>query len=278
MNKAKMATIENQGCQLAYTVEGTGSPVLLIQGVGLHGSGWQPQVAGLASQYSCLSFDNRGIGNSHPLGKSLSVEQMAADAQALINAQGWDSAHVVGHSLGGLIALELALKARPQVRSLSLLCTFAKGRDAISFSPGMIWIGLRSRVGTKRMRRQAFLKLVMPPTFLAQTNGDLLAEKLKPIFGHDLADQPPVVMKQLAAMSKHDLTPHLGELSGLPTLIVAAQHDPIAPPRVGRAMAAKIPNSRYIEIPDASHGVTIQCADHINALLLEHFTQVDQAK
>ena len=84
-----------------------------------------------------------------------------------------------------------------------------------------------------------------------------MAERLAPLFGHDLADQPPIVGKQLGGDAAYDASPRLGELAGLPSLVVNAVHDPIAPPRAGRVLAG-IPGSRYVELPDASHGVPIQ--------------------
>jgi pimeloyl-ACP methyl ester carboxylesterase len=124
------AAVAHKGCALAYRVEGAGPAVLLIQGVGVHGEGWRPQIDGLASRYCCLAFDNRGMGRSQPLGGvRISVEQMVEDALVLMDAQGWTSAHVIGHSLGGVVAQHLALVARDRVRSLSLLCTVARGRD-----------------------------------------------------------------------------------------------------------------------------------------------------
>lgn len=257
--------ILRDGCRLAWTVRGSGPPVLLIQGAGVHGSGWNPQTDDLASRFSCLTFDNRGIGASLPSNTSLSIEQMADDALSLMDAEGWQSAHIVGHSMGGLIALELALRAPARVRSLALLCTFARGSIATRVTPFMLWTGLRTRVGTRAMRRRAFLELVMPPGITADP------QKIAAIFGHDLADQPPIVMQQLAAIRKHDVTTRLQELAAIPTLVVSAAHDRIAPPAAGRAIAAGIPGSRYIEIAGAAHGVTIQKAAEINALLIAHF-------
>lgn len=245
--------------------------MLFIQGVGVCGSGWSPQVEDLSRDYACLSFDNRGMGASQPIGSTLTIEQMVEDALVLMDAEGWQSAHVVGHSLGGLVAQAIALNARERVRSLSLLCTFSRGSDATKMSAGMMWIGLRTRVGTRRQRRRAFLELTMPADFLRGQNVDELAHKLEPIFGHDLADQPPVVMKQLGAARKYNATPRLGELAGTPTLVVTAKHDRIARPEYGRAIASAIPRANYVEIADAAHGVTIQKADEINGILREHF-------
>jgi pimeloyl-ACP methyl ester carboxylesterase len=268
--------IDHRGSRLAYEIQGQGPPVLLIQGVGVHGNGWRPQVEALSNRYTCLTFDNRGMGESQPAGGPVTVEQMAEDAVALLDAEGWGSAHVIGHSLGGLVALELALAARQRVRSLALLCTFAGGRDAAPPTPRMIWIGLRTRVGTRRMRRRAFLQLVMAPGTIADAEADELAERLVPLFGHDLADQPPIVGKQLAAMRAYDATPRLGELAGLPSLVVNAVHDPIAPPSAGRVLAG-IPGSRYVELADASHGVPIQFPDRINTLLIDHLAAISPA-
>ena len=162
--------LEHRGCRLAYKLVGKGPPVLFIQGSGVHGSGWGPQIEALSERYQCLSFDNRGIGESQPRGAAITVEQMAEDALVLMDTVGWSSAHVVGHSLGGLIALHLALSAPNRVRSLALLCTFARGRDATRLSWDMFWLGLRTYVGTRGMRRRAFVQMVLPADQLADAD------------------------------------------------------------------------------------------------------------
>src|SRR4051812_11451412 len=97
-------SVENAGCQIAYDVSGSGPPVLFIQGVGAQGAAWQPQTEALSAKFTCATFDNRGLGRSVPTGSvPLTVEQLADDARAVMDALGWQSAHVVGHSLGGLI-------------------------------------------------------------------------------------------------------------------------------------------------------------------------------
>jgi pimeloyl-ACP methyl ester carboxylesterase len=265
------ATLAHQGCTLSYRVSGAGEPVLFIQGVATAGDAWQPQIDGLADRYRCLSFDNRGLGRSQPASARLTVAQMADDARALLDAQGWASAHVVGHSLGGPIALELALSARARVRSLSLLCTFANGKDATRLTPYMFWWGMRTRVGTRAQRRAAFLRLVVPPAALAEGDPAALAARLGEVFGRDLADTPPVVSAQMAAMNAFDARARLGELAGLPTLVVSAAHDPIARPELGRALAAAIPGARYVEIEDDSHAVIVRQPARVNALLAAHF-------
>src|ERR1700755_3418478 len=115
-----------EGCRFGYRVEGKGPPLLMIQGTGAYGTAYKPQVEILRERYTCMTFDNRGIGESQPCGKKLTVTQMARDTLALMEHMGWDCAHMVGHSLGGLIALEAALQGKARVRSLTLLNTFGR--------------------------------------------------------------------------------------------------------------------------------------------------------
>jgi len=269
-----MKYLDVDGCRLAYCREGVGPPVLLIQGVGVHGEGWRAQVDTLAARYACLWFDNRGLGASLPATPHLSVDRLARDAAALVDAQGWSDAHVIGHSLGGLVAIRLALSAPSRVRSLSLLCTFARGREA-GASARMAWIGLRTRVGTRRMRRAAFLEILAPPALLAGVDRDRMAHELVPFFGHDLADHPAAETQQLSALRAEDATGELVRLGAIPTLVVSAAHDLISPPPIGRALADAIPGARFELLPDQAHGAPILAAATVNALLVDHLARAE---
>ncbi len=249
---------------------------MLVQGVGVCGSGWQPQVEALASRHECLTFDHRGLGKSRPYdeaGTALTVERMASDTLALMDEARFTRAHLVGHSLGGLVALAVAIGSPQRVLSLSLLCTFARGRDAGPPTPRMIFIGARTRIGTLRSRRHAFLELLLPPASFASLSPaerESLAGRLAPLFGHDLGELPSAANRQLAAMRRFDATSRLLELAALRTLVVSGKHDLIAPPRLGRALAAGIPGARYAELENAAHGVPLHSPDVVNALLMPH--------
>lgn len=262
------------GTRIHYQVEGQGPAVVCIQGVGMGGVAWRPQVEALREGHRVVWIDNRGIGGS-TLSGELGIEHMADDALAVMDALEMREAHVIGHSMGGVIAQELALRAKDRVRSLSLLCTFARGKDAVSLSPGMMWIGLRTRIGTRRMRRHAFLEMVMPASKLAGDR-DALAEELGAVFGRDLADQPAIAMKQLGALGRHDASGRLGQLASVPTLVVSASEDRIARPRFGRQIAELIGGARYLELDDAAHAVPVHDAPRVNALLLEHLAACAQ--
>jgi pimeloyl-ACP methyl ester carboxylesterase len=271
-----MATLNTGGASLCYSRTGVGPPVLLIQGVGVIGDGWTPQVEGLRDRFTLVAFDNRGIGASTIRDGRLTIEDMADDALAVMDAEGLERFHVAGHSMGGVIAQAIALKAPDRVKSLALLCTFARGKDGSKITLAMLATALRMRVGTRAMRRNAFLELIMPGRYLQQIDRPALAARLHPLFGHDLAEQPPIVMQQLSAMSKYDAGTRLAELGSIPTLVVSAAEDRIAVPSSGRALAAAIPGSKYLEIADAGHGLPIHRAAEVNALLAEHFTQAER--
>lgn len=257
-----MPHIRNEGADIWFEVEGSGEPVLFIQGVGVVGNGWRPQVEGLRGRYRVAVFDNRGIGRSGWEG-GLSIAAMAGDARAVMDAAGWESCHVVGHSMGGVIAQELALEHPGRVRSLMLMCTVARGADAVRMSARMCWVAVRMRIGSRASRRRAFMGLIYPREFLEGARADALAEELAPLFGHDLAEQPRIAMKQAMALRRWDRRSELGGV-GSRTLVVSAEHDPIAPVRSGRELAGLIPGAEFEVVRGASHGVTIHKAGEVN--------------
>ena len=260
---------------LSYAIAGTGPAVLAIQGVGVIGRGWLPQVDALSHQFTFITFDNRGIGASQRGNGALTIERMAHDALAIVDAAGLDRVHVVGHSMGGLIAQHLALTNRERVKSLALLCTFGDGARATRLSVRMLALALGSRIGTRAMRRNGMLRMIMPAGYTRQVDPVALARDLGDLFGRDLADQPAIISEQLRAMSRYSALSRLSELSGIPTLVVSARHDPIAPPALGQEIASRIGGARYVEFDDASHAVPIQLADEVNVLLTDHLLKAE---
>jgi 3-oxoadipate enol-lactonase len=272
-NAASSAVLEHRGCALGFCEAGEGPAILWIQGTGVHGDGWLPQIEDLAADFRCIWFDNRGMGRSTTVGNvEYSVEQLAEDALALLDHLGIERAHVVGHSLGGCIALQLALRAPTRALSLALLCTAADGPALVGVDAAMIWRGLRMQLGTRRSRRRAFLEIVLTPEQHAREDLDALAERLAPLFGGDLAERPDIVWKQVAAARRWNASARLGELARVRTLVVGAGLDLIARPPLYRALASGIPGAKLVELPDAAHGVPIIEPERINALLRELIT------
>ena len=272
-----LRTIATSDGEVSYVATGAGPSVLAIQGAGVTGRGWRPQVDGLSAQFRFITFDNRGIGNNPRGDGELTIDRMAHDALAIIDAEGIDRVHVVGHSMGGLIAQHLALTRRERMKSLALLCTFADGARATRLSGRMLLLALRSRIGTRAMRRAGMVRMVMPRAYVRAHDCAALARDLGDLFGRDLADHPPIISEQLRAMSGYTALSRVTELSGIPTLVVSAHHDPIAPPALGKDIASRIRGSRHVEFADASHALPIQLAAEVNALLSDHFWAAERS-
>jgi len=273
-----MAILQTGPVDLYYELSGKGPPVILIQGVGVLGEGWRREVAELDKNFQTLIFDNRGIGQSARRAAEITIEAMAEDVLALMDSLQWDSAHLVGHSMGGVIAQQFALTAPTRVRSLSLLCTFARGKDAARPTPWVIWMSLRTRLGTRRMKRRAFLEMLLPKHSLRNADVQALAAEFGALIGRDLATQPPILMKQLKALARHDTSTRLHELKRIPTLVVSAQEDKIALPKYGRQLAEKIPGARFELLEAASHGVIIDQASRVNQFLVQFLSDAERRR
>ncbi len=251
---------------------GSGPTVLFIQGCGVHGLGWYPQVHALQQEFRCIWFDNVGMGESQPLDRQLSVPQMAEDARRVMDAWGIEDAHVVGHSLGGMVGLQLALDLPDRVSSLGLVCTFADGRKVAPLSWRMVRLGLGTMLGTKAMRAASFAKLV---TCADEVNSPEKITRFAKLFGHSMDRQPKVTPYQLRAMRATDLSPRLSELRDLRSLILSAEQDPIAPARLSQQLHQGLSGSVWLHVQNASHALPITHSGWVNQQLRLHLRGPD---
>ena len=265
-----MPILTTHGARVSYSRTGAGEAVLLIQGVGAIGNAWRPQVEALSQHYSVITFDNRGIGASTITEGRLTIEGMAEDALAILNAEGINRCHVVGHSMGGLIAAQLALMWPRRVKSLALLCTFPDGKSGSRLTRDTFFTGLRTRIGTRAMRRKAFLSLVLSKAGMDDAARPAFEAMMTELFARDLADQPPIIMRQLKAMARYDAMWRLRCLGSIRTLVMSGEQDRIAKPEYGRALAAAIPGAAYVEVAHAAHAVPIETPWIVNRVLAEH--------
>src|ERR1700748_2689937 len=122
-----MPYVSNEGAELYWTSQGSGMPMLLIMGLSFTHEMWYRLLPTLTERYRVILFDNRGMGRSSVPNAPYSIPQMARDAAAVLKAAGASAAHVMGASMGGMIAQELALRQPKLVRSLILGCTTHSG-------------------------------------------------------------------------------------------------------------------------------------------------------
>src|SRR5262249_33146086 len=130
-----MPITTNQGVKIFWNEEGAGEPLLLIMGLGYPSAAWYRTRPILSSKFRTIALDNRGVGQSDMPPGPYPIAVMAADAAAVLDAAGVESAHVFGISMGGMIAQEFALQYPHRVRSLILGCTAAGGPNAVRSEP-----------------------------------------------------------------------------------------------------------------------------------------------
>lgn len=264
-----MPDMIRDGITLHYRSEGEGDVVLMLQGVGLPSCGWLPQIPALSQHFHVIAPDNRGIGESSDFKGPVDIEDMAADALAILDHLEIEKAHLVGHSMGGIIAQQIALDAPDRARSLSLLCTTGCAKNAGRLTWRKMWMGIRNYLGTLPMRRRAFMEIILTPEQFKQEDLDALAEELKPIFGRDLAYQPAIAMRQIKALQRHDILEKLPQINHIPSLIISGKFDVVAPPTEGERLAAAL-DGAFECWDDAAHGLPITHKERTNARLLEH--------
>lgn len=265
-----MAFVTVDGLKIWYDSTGeSGPPVLLLMGFGGRGTAWGAQIEGLGRDHRLAWMDNRGIGRSDRTARDITMKQMASDAIAVLDALGWEQAHVVGVSMGGMIAQELALRHRPRVRTLTLMATHAGGVGA--FLPPMNGLyHFLSAVQTSVPRRvEALMRLLYPEDYLAVADRADIARRLSAEFadGTNLS----TLVAQAAAVASHDTRGRLQELGELPVLVIRPGRDIMIDPRHVDELHRRLPSARLMHLPEAGHGFIYQCREAVNAALVEHF-------
>jgi pimeloyl-ACP methyl ester carboxylesterase len=263
-----MPLAERDGAWLHWRSAGPadGEPVLMIMGLGGSSRMWWRLEPHLADRWWLLLIDNRGTGDSDPVSGPLTMAGMAADALAVLDAAGVDSAHVVGASLGGMVAQHLALDHRDRVRSLVLACTTAGGRKGAPPWRLLAASALRPLLGPGRT-----FGIVAPALYAERTRRER-PERVRHDLGVRIADatSSATVYAQLAATARHDTRARLRELAGLPVTVLHGSEDALVPVARGRELAAAIPGARLVELPETGHLVATDAEEEVGAALREH--------
>lgn len=256
-----MPLVRSGDADISYSVTGAGVPVLLIMGLAADSAMWVMQLPALQAHYRVITFDNRGVGASSAPPGAYSMEEMAADALAVMDAAGAERAHVVGISMGGAIAQHVALKAPERVRSLVLVSTWAERNE---YMRRLDELGKKVLAGLGRaeLLRAAMLWLFTPRMFIENP------QLIDMIEGMALAMQgsEQAFLSQLPAVAEHHTIDRLHEI-GPPTFVVVGRRDMMVPPELSERMAARIPNAT-LKLLDGGHAFTFECAEDFNRELL----------
>ena len=255
---------------LAFDVAGeSGDPVLLIMGFCVPGRAWRLQVPTLARHHRVAWFDNRGVGGSGSPEGPWSMSDLANDARALLDHLGWDRAHLVGVSMGGMIAQHLALAAPDRLSSLSLIATHAGGLRALLPTAHGARRFLATSIGSPDRRLEELQRLLFPPDFLATCDRQWLRQVMINDFGEPVPRASR--RRQFQAIRGHRTDRRLGELAHIPTLLVRPGLDQLVRPRQTDRLARLMPHARVVRFDEAGHGVIRQCADALSQALLARF-------
>jgi pimeloyl-ACP methyl ester carboxylesterase len=264
-------TIVN-GIRFHYDVAGDGPAVLLINGLGSPAASWALQVKALAPHYRVITFDNRGIGETDlPPDPAYTTAQMADDAAALARQLKVDRAHVIGASMGGTIAQELALRHPKLVRSLVLACTWTDA-DARFLHTIESWVSLVGRVPIEERFRYVLYPWLYSPKFFETRQNIETAFQRALAYPHQ--SKPEAIERQAGGIVAWNgtRTKRLGDIKA-PTLVLVGKDDILTPPAFSKAVAQGIKKSRLVVLP-GGHGFFLEEAELFNRTVLRFLKSV----
>jgi 3-oxoadipate enol-lactonase len=262
-----MALVRVGESELDVERGGSGPPLLLIMGMSGTALHWgEPFLRALRGDLDVIAYDHRGVGASTRLSDGITIAEMAADAAGLLEALGIDSAHVVGISMGGMIAQELALAHPERVRTLTLGCTYCGGAGSALSSPEVMQrLSDAMMSGDRAGAVRAGWELNVSPAYAA----DEMAWQAFREIAERRAVAVPVVLAQLQACAAHDTNARLPALS-MPTLVIHGTEDEMLPVDNGRLIASKIPGSRLEILDGAGHLFFWEQPEHSAELIRAH--------
>ena len=260
----------SDGIRLHYEVIGRSSApaVLLIQGLGADKHGWDMQRMALALRYRVIALDNRGAGRSDKPFGVYTLEQMADDAVAVLDAVGVERAHVVGASMGGAITQIVVLKYPERVNSITLACTACRNhpwrRELLNG-----WASTASERGMGAMTSEAARWVIGPRSF----------RRIMPAFGWlgPLAMGRPAhafIAQVRAILATDEAMADALNAVRVPALVIVGNQDILTPRGDSEELAERIPGAELVVISGAAHGLMVEHATTFNRVLLEFLGRV----
>ena len=249
---------------LNYLLEGEGDQtVVLVNGLADDLVSWDFQVpALLEAGLRVLRFDNRGIGESDTPAGPYTSRMLADDAKGLVDQLGITDFHLMGVSMGGMIAQEYALAYGGDLRSLTLACTYAAPGEFCSRMFAM-WADLAAAMGVPFVMRDVSLWAFTVPFFEQRTSDAVEFEDAMAALPMTLA----AYLSQLNVIQQHDTTDRLAEIS-VPTLVLAGEEDILIPVRLSRRLHEGITGARWQSVP-GGHACLWESPDPFNAAFID---------
>ena len=238
------------GVELFYRESGKGEPILWIMGLGNDHRGWAYQAPAFRDRFRCITYDNRDAGQSQQAEDQYTVADLAADALGLLDALHIERAHVVGFSMGGAQAQELAIGHPGRVRRLVLCSTYASrdDRGAAVFRGQAL---LRERLSPEEYQR---VTLPSVYTHREYARPGFIEDTIEAILNDPHPQPLEAYRRQVEATIAVDTESRLGDIRA-PTLVISGDEDILTPLRFARALHAGVPNAKLHVVEGAGHGL-----------------------
>ena len=261
-----MPRVKVNGINIDYMVEGQGEPLVMIMGLGGARGSWRYQTRFFKKYYRTVTFDNRGVGNSDKPAGPYSIKMMVDDTIGLTDYLGIDKAHVLGVSMGGMIAQELAINHPERVNKLVLGCTFAKaGRSADSpeMNKAMEAFG-KSPLDEESQRK--LISEMLDLSFNTRSSRVFVRPFAKvAIRFYSITG----IIEQMKAVSRHDTIDRLKMIKA-PTLVITGSEDRLVNPASSEVIAKLVPNAKLVIISGGGHTFFMEMHSDFNTEVL-HF-------
>jgi 3-oxoadipate enol-lactonase len=261
---------EVNGQTLYYEVMGdAGEPLLCVMGLAANTLAWTLQMQRFAERHRTVFFDNRDVGQSSMADRPYTIADMAQDALALADELDLDSFHLLGLSMGGAIAQEMALAAPERIRTLTLAVTFA-GAGAWGQKLNELWSDRRAKM-TREQQVDELMLLTSSEEFFE--NAEMVGY-MRTMMLSDPHPQPAdAFARQLDASSHHDARDRLGSLT-MPVHVIGAEWDILVPVWKSQELIELLPEgAKLTVVPRAPHGVQIERAEEFNAAVLDFIAE-----
>lgn len=277
-----MAIAKIGSVDLYYEEHGSGDPLLLIMGLAADSQAWMFQLPDFAQRYRTVVFDNRGVGRSSKPAGSYTIHEMADETAGLLDALSIPRAHVVGVSMGGMIAQELALRHPERVRGLVLACTYPepdadveeRRRLSVSQFGGTVDAEGNIHVDVSAITPLLFVQQLLPTVF-NQSFIERELPKLMQVFSGALqwGFSMEAILGQVAAVMGHRCTDRLHRIAS-PTLVITGDADNLVPPAHSEILAREIPGAKLVKVPGGSHGFNFETPEVFNREVLSFLETV----
>lgn len=272
-----MPKIKVKDIEMHYEIYGEGEPLLLIMGLGMDINGWIFQVPEFLAHFKVVIFDNRGIGKTSAPPGPYSTKMMANDTAELMNILGVESTHILGISMGGMIAQELAINYPKKVRKLILACTYSepdelarqimeqgiiqlaggKVKTIEEITPDMLSMDIRKIM-------DFMLPFSLSETFIKQ-NRQIIDEMLKMVSENATVEG---FLGQVVATQKHNTTDKLNKIFS-ETLVITGDKDILVAPENSKILAENIAGAKLVIIEGGTHGFNCEQKDEFNAEIIK---------